>query len=107
MRGGVEIEVMPDDFELLASSRWFTAERRQRSPNTKDKTTMKKIEALELEEEDLEDKRAEGSSSPHWKLKDAARRAMQESSLVVFSGQVVKNRAGRITSDLGQMLENW
>jgi len=94
-------------FRAVGISRWFTAERRKRPLNTKDKKTMKKIEALELEEEDLEDKRDEGSSFPRWKLKDTARQAMQESSLVVFSGQVVKNRSGRITSDLSQMLQNW
>jgi hypothetical protein len=72
-----------------------------------DKTKMKKIEALEIEEQDLEDKRWEGMTSPRWKLSEEARNAVTSASLVMFSGQVVKNRGGRITAQLDHMLMNW
>ena len=68
---------------------------------------MKKIEALELEATYLEDKRTENTTRPRWRLKKDAEDAMRLSSLVLFSGQVVKNRTGRITSDLESMLTNW
>jgi hypothetical protein len=68
---------------------------------------MKKIEAVEIEREDLEDIREAGSSSPRWRLKEQPLREMYLAELVIFSGQVVKNRTGRITADLPGMLSNW
>jgi hypothetical protein len=68
---------------------------------------MKKLEVLEIERSDLVKKHFEDGRRPIWRLSDEAEQTMWGADMVVFSGQIIKNRAGRITASLRDMLENW